>query len=61
MLGLSLRVGSGPVLEAPAFVPGLDDLAVMGEPVEKRDWRINRWITFEVPRISRKLRARSLS
>jgi hypothetical protein len=28
--------GSGAVLEAPAFVAGLDDLAVMGQPVEQR-------------------------
>jgi hypothetical protein len=27
---------SGSVLEAPAFVAGLDDLAVMGEPVKQR-------------------------
>ena len=27
--------GSGAVLEAPAFVAGLDDLAVVGEPVEQ--------------------------
>ena len=31
----ALRVGSGSVLEAPAFVAGLDDVAVVGEPVEK--------------------------
>src|SRR5271166_4746021 len=28
--------GSGAVLEAPAFVAGLDDVAVMGEAVEER-------------------------
>ena len=28
--------GSGACLEAPAFVAGLDDVAVMGEPVEER-------------------------
>ena len=28
--------GSGAVLEAPALVAGLDDLAVVGEPVEER-------------------------
>jgi len=27
---------SGAVFEAPAFVAGLDDLAMMGQPVEKR-------------------------
>ena len=27
--------GSGPVLEAPALVAGLDDLAMVGEPVEQ--------------------------
>ena len=27
---------SGSVLEAPVFVAGFDDLAVMGEPVEER-------------------------
>jgi hypothetical protein len=30
------RGRSGAVLEAPALVTGLDDLAVMGEPVEQR-------------------------
>jgi len=30
------RWTSGAVFEAPAFVAGLDDLAVMGQPVEKR-------------------------
>ena len=29
-------LGSGAVLEAPAVVAGLDDFAVMGEPVEQR-------------------------
>jgi hypothetical protein len=29
-------LGSGSVLEAPAVVAGLDDVAVMGEPVEQR-------------------------
>src|SRR5690554_4215857 len=29
-------VGSGAVLEAPALVAGLDDVAVVGEPVEER-------------------------
>jgi hypothetical protein len=28
--------GSGAVLEAPAFVAGLDDVAVMGETIEER-------------------------
>ena len=28
--------GSGAVLEAPALVAGLDDVAVMGQPVEQR-------------------------
>ena len=28
--------GSGAVLEAPAFVAGLDDLAMMGEAIEQR-------------------------
>ena len=42
--GLRSRAGSGslaargsePVLEAPALVAGLDDVAVMGQPVEER-------------------------
>ena len=28
--------GSGPVLEAPALVAGLDDVTVMGQPVQER-------------------------
>ncbi len=31
-----MRAASGAVLEAPALVAGLDDLAVMCEPVEQR-------------------------
>ena len=34
--GFALMVGSGAVLESPAFVAGLDDLAVMGEAIEER-------------------------
>jgi len=34
--GQALIGGSGAVLEAPALVAGLDDLAVVGEPVEQR-------------------------
>lgn len=33
---LVLMSGSCSVLEAPAFVAGLDDLAMVGEPVEQR-------------------------
>lgn len=36
MPGLALRVWAGPVLEAQAFVAGLDDFAMIGEPVEER-------------------------
>src|SRR5271155_2796899 len=31
-----MRQRSGAVLEAPALVPGLDDVAVMGEAIEER-------------------------
>jgi hypothetical protein len=34
--GQALIGGSGAVLEAPGIVAGLDDLAVVGEPVEQR-------------------------
>ncbi len=34
--GQALIGGSGAVLEAPGVVAGLDDLAVVGEPVEQR-------------------------
>ena len=33
---LSRRGGSGAVLEAPAFVAGFNDVAVMGEAIEQR-------------------------
>ena len=32
----NLERGQSAVFEAPAFVAGFDDLAVMGEPVEQR-------------------------
>ena len=35
-LGGSAGWGSGAVLEAPALVAGLDDIAVVSEPVEER-------------------------
>jgi IstB-like ATP binding protein len=30
-----MRLGSGAVLEAPAFVAGLDDVAMVGEAIEQ--------------------------
>jgi hypothetical protein len=34
--GSSWEIGSDAVLEAPAFIAGLDDVAVVGEPIEER-------------------------
>lgn len=36
VIGMTKWTGSGAVLEAPAFVAGLDDIAVMGKAVEQR-------------------------
>src|SRR5271165_4737554 len=38
-----MRQRSGAVLEAPAFVPGLDDVTVMGEAIEER--RGHLWVS----------------
>src|SRR5271165_932197 len=38
-----MRQRSGAVLEAPALVPGLDDVAVMGEAIEQR--RCHLWVS----------------
>ena len=37
----TVGIRSGAVLEAPAFVAGLDDLAMMGEAIEQRRGKLH--------------------